>query len=213
MHAEEMEKLRRTVERPFGELMFASVVVIGDGATERALLPPLIRHALQGRAHGVCVVDPGSMLAPEAQAVVKFAKLVGVPWFLFADSDSDGRAAATTLAGGDTARIVWVPAEVADGGRGGATELMLHDFDAALCGRVCTGLGLPAGHDVLAFMTKKKGVLGRLIALELMAAAPDPLPAGHLGHLPAAIGELITKLDGVLPAYAAPVSPSAGARA
>ena len=43
-HREEMEKLKRMVERPFGELLFASIVVVGDGATERALLPVLIRQ-------------------------------------------------------------------------------------------------------------------------------------------------------------------------
>jgi putative ATP-dependent endonuclease of OLD family len=36
MHASEMEKLKRQVERLFGELLLASAIVIGDGATERA---------------------------------------------------------------------------------------------------------------------------------------------------------------------------------
>jgi putative ATP-dependent endonuclease of the OLD family len=209
MHADEMEKLRRMVERPFGELMFASAIVVGDGATERALLPPLIRHVLPGRAHGVCVVDPGSMLTPDAIAVVKFASLVGVPWFLFADSDSDGRAAASTLAGGDASGMVWVPAKVTDGdNKGAATERMLHDFDAELCERACQQIGHRPGEDLLRFMTKKKGVVGRLIALELIDSAPDPLPVGQpLGHLPAAIGELIQKLDAVLPVHLAPVAP------
>lgn len=212
LHAEEMEKLRRMVERPFGELMFASAIVLGDGATERALLPPVIRHALPGRAHGVCVVDPGSMATPHAKAIVKFARLVGVPWFLFADSDSDGRAAATDLADGDASRIVWVPAEATDGNnKGAATERMLYDFSAELCERVCGQIGHRAGEDVLRFMTKKKGVLGRLIALEMIAAADvRSTTSDPLGHLPAAMSDLIRKLDAVLPAYSAPTVPPTG---
>ena len=57
-HTEEMEKLKRLAERPFGEILFASAIVVGDGATERGFLPPVLRHALGAKAHGVCVIDP-----------------------------------------------------------------------------------------------------------------------------------------------------------
>ena len=92
-HFQEIEKLKRLVERPFGELLFASAVVVGDGATERAFLPPVLRHALGVRAHGVCVIDPGSLNAPTTKAVAKCADLVNIPCFLYADSDKSGQQA------------------------------------------------------------------------------------------------------------------------
>ena len=118
MHVEEMEKLKRLVERPFGELLFAGAVVVGDGATERAFLPPVISHALGSRANGVCVIDPGSLGDPLAHAAVKFAKLVGIPWLLFSDSDSPGLHAARRLAEGDESRIVWIPVRHSGFGQG-----------------------------------------------------------------------------------------------
>lgn len=199
-HAESMEKLRRMVERPFGELLFASAIVIGDGATERALLPPLIRHALQGRGHGVCVVDPGSLNSDYAKAIVSFAKLVDVPWFLFCDSDGNGRKAGRELAAGDSSRVVWVPGDAPSGDKGDATERMLHDFDPALCEAACAPLGLQAGDDVFAFMTRTKGTLGALIAMALIARGSFPAKlADQDKHWPPAICELVRRLDAALP--------------
>ncbi len=204
-HHDMMEKLRRMVERPFGELMFASAIVLGDGATERALLPPVLRHALPGRAHGVCVVDPGGMNSPYAEAIVDFADLTGVPWFLFVDSDGPGRAAAAKLADGNADRIVWVPEEATGAAKGEATERMLIDFDADLCERACEKIGHRAGDDLLRFMKGRKGVLGHLIAVELIATAPArPTSGSAYAHVPAAIGTLIAKLDAALPARTIP---------
>ncbi|MEK8228708.1 TOPRIM nucleotidyl transferase/hydrolase domain-containing protein [Oerskovia sp. M15] len=93
-----MEKLKRLAERPFGEILFASAIVVGDGATERGFLPPVLRQALGAKAHGVCVIDPESMSTPTALAVAKFANTVGTPWFIFADSDPAGVAAVKALA-------------------------------------------------------------------------------------------------------------------
>jgi putative ATP-dependent endonuclease of OLD family len=97
LHKQEMEKLRRLVERPFGELLFSSCIVIGDGATERAFLPAALRHALGAKAHGVTVVDPGSLSNDLAAAAVKYAAMTKTPCFIFADSDDDGLDAVSKL--------------------------------------------------------------------------------------------------------------------
>lgn len=97
LHKQEMEKLRRLVERPFGELLFSSCVVIGDGATERAFLPVALRYALGGKSHGITVVDPGSLANELASAAVKFSQMTNTPCFIFADSDEDGVTAVASL--------------------------------------------------------------------------------------------------------------------
>ena len=206
MHVEEMEKLRRLVERPFGELLFASAVVIGDGATERALLPPLVRSALGNRADGICIVDPGSMNSDHAVAVVKCANLIGIPWVLFSDSDTSGVTAARRLVrdhgSGDDSRVIWVPSEPVDGGKSGsATERMFFDFDPELCAAACATIGFePKEFDLLAFMVAHKGVIGRLLAVELLARFPWPSdPQETAEQWPLPLCKLIAKLDEVLP--------------
>lgn len=205
LYVDEMEKIRRLIERPFGELLFASAVVLGDGATERALLPPLIRHALQARAHGVCVVDPAGMASDYAAAIVKFANFIGIPWILFSDSDPAGVGAATKLvndyAGGDQSHIVWVPGAPHESRAGGATEQMFLDFDPDLCTAACSTLGFAVEReDLLSFMKKKKGSLGRLLATELIARHPWPL-GGQVTTAtcwPNALHLLVQKVDQAL---------------
>jgi putative ATP-dependent endonuclease of the OLD family len=204
LHKQEMERLRRLVERPFGELMFASAVVIGDGATERALLPPVIRHALGTRAQGVCVVDPGSLNGDSASTIIKFAELIGIPWFLFSDSDDDGRKAVQKImdAFGDRGadRVVWVPGPPADGQVGAGTEKMLINFDEMLCRRACVSIGYDPNASVMKFMTKNKGVVGRLLATELTNVDDwDGDDDSGNPRWPAPLKEIVKKLDAALP--------------
>lgn len=199
MHVEEMERLKRLIERPFGELLFASAVVVGDGATERALLPPLIRNVLGGLAHGVCVVDPGSMNQPLAGTVIKFAKLVGIPWYLFADRDDQGQQAVTTILAqhGDTddldqSRVVWLH-EVDEV----ATERVMVEFDPAICRAALLHLGRVVEADaadaaLVAELKTMKGSIGAPLAHELIRKYPD-----H-GDWPPPIRTLIGRLERAL---------------
>ena len=191
LYVEEMEKLKRQVERPFGELLFANAIVIGDGATERAFLPVMLRHALGPKADGVTVVDPGSMRHPLAAAVVKFACLVEIPWFLFADSDDDGSAAATELVGryanGKLDHIVWIggapTSQNGQKGRGAkAIEEMVEDWDESLCRDVCLGIRPDlANPDTGRMLRKLKGSIGSHLAYAFAeryhdhATWPEPL--------------------------------------
>jgi len=181
LHTGEMEKLKRLAERPFGEILFSSAIVIGDGATERALLPPLLRHALGTRAHGVCVIDPESMSSPVALAAAKFASLAHIPWFLFADSDPAGVSAVESLAsaggGGGAAGVVWVgqPDEDSDKGVSGAIEAMIVHFDLDLAKEACESVrpDLAPVSDVLSCLRKFKGTIGPTLADLFLDRHPD----------------------------------------
>jgi putative ATP-dependent endonuclease of OLD family len=197
-HAEEMEKLKRLVERPFGEVLFSSAIVIGDGATERSFLPIVIRHALGARAHGVCVIDPESMGSPLAHAAVKFAKLVGIPWLLFCDSDGPGKADGETLvndhAGGDQSHVVWIEAEVGGTVVEGAIERMLVMFDDQLCRDACLEIRaeLDAGQPTLELLTRVKGSVGSALARKLIDQYPE------FSSWPQPLRRLVDRLDQVL---------------
>ncbi len=192
LYVEEMEKLKRQVERPFGELLFASAIVIGDGATERAFLPVMIRHALGVKADGITIVDPESLRGPLARAVVKFACLVDIPWFLFADSDSDGDAAANelinTYADGEADRIIWIK------GRGApATEKMLMIWDDALCREVCLGIrGDRANEDTLELLKATKGSAGSSLGYAFIRRYPDR------ADWPQPLDQLIQRLEAAI---------------
>ncbi|MCY4663291.1 MAG: AAA family ATPase [Acidimicrobiaceae bacterium] len=201
LHLEEMEKLRRTVERPFGELVFASAVVLGDGATERALIPPLVRHCFRSRAQGLCVVDPGSMASGLAAAVLKFSNLVGLPWLLFADGDQAGRLAVESLVRdygyGRTDCVVWV-GDADDDARGEATEKMMMKSHPNVCLLACQQLGHDGSGDdrsLLKFMKDHKGAMGSLLAAELIRQHPWQTDSAQW---PEPLRELIERLDTIL---------------
>ncbi len=197
-HTEEMEKLKRLAERPFGEILFASAIVVGDGATERGFLPPVLRHALGAKAHGVCVIDPESMATQAARAVAKFANAVGVPWFIFADSDPAGVAAVEALAttGTSPATVIWVgkPDSAAAKGVSGAIEAMIVDFDEDVgrtaCERVRPDLAPVA--NVLSTMKDLKGSIGQTLADVLLERYEDSTT------WPSPVQELIQAIDGAL---------------
>ena len=197
-HAEEMEKLKRLVERPFGEVLFSSAIVIGDGATERSFLPIVIRHALGARAHGVCVIDPESMGSPLAHAAVKFAKLAGIPWLLVCDSDGVGRADGATLvndhAGGDQSHIVWIEAEAGNTLVEGAIERMLVTFDDQMCRDACLEIraDLDTGQSTLELLTRVKGSVGSGLARRLIDKYPDT------ASWPQPLRTLVDRLDKLL---------------
>ena len=197
-HAEEMEKLKRLVERPFGEVLFSSAIVIGDGATERSFLPVVIRHALGAAAHGVCVIDPESMGSPVAHAAVKFAKLLGVPWLLFSDSDGPGKLDAKNLVndhgGGDQSHIVWIVGEQGGAVVEGAIERMLVSFNDQLCRDACLEVrpDLDQGKSTLELLTRVKGSVGSALARRLIEQYSNRLT------WPQPLQKLVTRLDSLL---------------
>ena len=71
--------------------------MLGDGATERAFLPPVLREALGPLAHGISVVDSVGMNDQIVRSVIKFARHVEVPLVVFADADQAGVAKIANL--------------------------------------------------------------------------------------------------------------------
>lgn len=201
-HVAEMEKLKRLVERPFGELLFASAVVIGDGATERAFLPPVIRHALGHRAHGVCVIDPGNLGSDLAHAAVKFAMLIQIPWLLFSDSDPQGRGDAERLvnnyADGDKSHIVWIEGDnLNNKGTHGAIEHMMIYFDEDLCRRACMMVrpSQDTNNDTQVLLQSLKGSVGSILARHLIETHRD------VETWPSSLQALISRLESLLESH------------
>lgn len=186
-----MDRLKRQAERPFGEMLFASGLIVGDGATERAMLPPLLRFALGPRAAGICVVDPESM--SQAGAPVSLAELIGIPWLLYADGDSAGTVhaeAVCTRFSRPTSEIVWVTRE--DGVRCAAEEMML-TFDATVLTAVCAQL--PPGQSNQKQLRDAKALAGTLFAAALLDVRGDRARVLATGYWPAPIQELLRRVQ------------------
>lgn len=193
-YVEEMEKLKRLVERPFGELVFSNLLVLGDGATERAFLPIVLRHALGAQAHGICVLDPQSINGTLSRAAVKFANLVKIPWVLFCDTDEQGEQGSNALirdfGGGDRSKLVNITGNVGGAGPVSAIESMLIGFDEELCKAACLEVRPDLDRDSTAIdmMTKLKGSVGSAVALGLVAKYPT------VNEWPEPLQELVTRL-------------------
>ncbi|MDE0161952.1 MAG: hypothetical protein OXL98_09470 [Acidimicrobiaceae bacterium] len=178
-----MEKLKRLVERPFGELLFAHAVVIGDGATERAFLPPILREAVGSRAHGISVIDSEGMNDTLVQAVIKFARHAQLPVVVFADSDTAGADRVRSLASqgllDESAEVVWVgepgtTSSCSKPGRSIAIERMLIDAAPEACMAACEAMGTPATDigSLLSTMKDLKGTVGATLAREFLLRHP-----------------------------------------
>lgn len=200
-HIAEMDKLKRLAERPFGEILFSSAIVLGDGATERALLPPLLRHALGARAHGLCVIDPESLKSDVAKAAVKFAEITNLPWFAIADSDDAGHNDVKDLMSYSSRQqadtIIWNGKSdpTALNGRSGATEAMIVEFDSQLAKDACEFVrpDMAPVTNTVKSMSKLKGSIGVTLAGMMIQRHPDPT------KWPAPLQDLVSKLSAVLP--------------
>lgn len=178
----EMEKLKRLVERPFGDLLFARAIVIGDGATERAFLPPLLRNALGPLAHGVSVVDSGGIHSPLTSAVIRFAQCYDIPYLILADNDSEGRKNIEKLEKElelPPDRVIWLRTSEEKGTKKNmstkvAIERMLIEFDLKMCQKVCKQFGLSCNDKSTTFASMKvaKGYIGSFLAKEFVKCYP-----------------------------------------
>lgn len=178
--ASETEKLKRLVERPFGELLFARAVVIGDGATERAFLPVVLRDALGPLAHGISVIDSAGMTPDLVLAVIKFARHVGIPLVVFADADEAGEGDVQSLLNDGRMKqseVAWSGSPDPKGAspeRGGAIERMMIDTDREACIAACAALNreVNAKENLLGTMKGLKGSIGLVLAEEFVDRRP-----------------------------------------
>lgn len=181
LYAAEMEKLKRQVERPFGDLLFARAIVVGDGSTERAFLPLVLRDALGPLAHGISVVDSAGMDAPLVKAIIKFARHADIPIIVFADQDSAGTNAVKRLVKeklvNDRKEVVWSGATSTDqtsSKHSAAIEMMILNASPSACEAACETLGnpVPDRGRLLPTMKKLKGSIGAVLAQEFVSRHP-----------------------------------------
>ena len=175
LHTQEMTKIQRLVERPFGELLFASSIVMGDGATERAFLPPALRYAMGHRSHGVAVIDPGSLGGDLANAVAKFAAMASMPCIIYADGDNAGIDAIGVLRETNPKiDVVWINGIGEDGNpNDGAIEAMLLDFDEQMCLEAGRRVRPDMPGDAAKLLKSLKGSSGSALARALIERHPD----------------------------------------
>ena len=131
--------------------------------------------------------------------MIKFAELVGIPWYLFADGDDPGRRAVASIFSRhpDTdslgqSHVVW-----ADEKSDGATERLMVNFDPEVCRAAllllaCELADDATDSDLLTALKATKGSVGAPLAHELLRKYHDhvdwPLP----------IRTLISRLEGAL---------------
>ena len=187
--AKKLAVFRRYVSRPLGELFFARMVVLVDGAAERITLPellgPLLGRDIAGL--GVTILD---MEGPSKEWVRKVVDgldaLGGIPWVAFVDNDSDGLAAIDGCIGSDGIPLSASHPQVVvsgnkqleqlllDAGYGPEIEMVANEYSPRLppdpdCGQPrLAPYGPSVDAEYLAFLKNSKGWAGELIACEAM---------------------------------------------
>lgn len=185
----EWEKIRKYIERPFGEVLFAGQLVLGDGASERSFLPHLLSAALGSAAGDICVVDPGSM--SQAAPLVKYAEAAGIPCILFVDCDKQGRNDQSKLP--ESAIRIWA---TGDENVDGTLEEVLVELSEAWVLEQCERLLPAVTGTALERLKQLKGTYGGPIGRAFVDRFPDEAgwPRG-LQHLVNALRESLDPTD------------------
>ncbi|MCY4435763.1 MAG: AAA family ATPase [Chloroflexi bacterium] len=187
--AKKLAVFRRYISRPLGELFFARMVVLVDGAAERITLPellgPLLGRDIAGL--GLTILD---MESPSREWVKKVVEgldaLGGIPWIAFVDNDSDGLHAIDGCIGSDGTPLSTSHSQVVvsgnkqleqlllDAGYGPEIEMVANKYSPRLSPDPASDQPrlAPYGPSMdamyLAFLKKSKGWAGELIAREAM---------------------------------------------
>lgn len=90
-------KAQRLVERSQGRVLFARLVILGDGNTEYASLPVFARAHWNTSpdSRGITFVDPESLNS--SAPLIRVLEDFGIPWLLFVDADTAGCKALSTI--------------------------------------------------------------------------------------------------------------------
>ena len=208
--AKKLAVFRRYISRPLGELFFARMVVLVDGAAERITLPvflsPLLGRDIAGV--GVTILD---MEGPSKEWVGKVVEaldaLGGIPWIAFVDNDSTGLEAIQGSLGSDGISLSASHPQVVisgnkqleqlllDAGYGPEIEMVANEYEPRLPPAPNSGqprlppFGPSVETEYLAFLKNSKGWSGELIAREAM----------RLGKaVPTAVVELAARIRATL---------------
>ena len=208
---EDQIKTRRLIARSYGQVLFARLVVVGDGTTERAALPVFARAywATEPEGLGVTFVDPGSLAA--AKGLVKVLEDLGIPWLVFVDDDDAGHNALRTMSrlvkrtlDRESKEVVMLP----DG-----ADFERYLLDEGLQAAIKQGIRGFYGADALArfsqrpknralggdailekFLDDNKGTYGAAVA-EAIVAATD---GNGRPTIPERVAELLKRADRIL---------------
>ena len=187
--AKKLAVFRRYISRPLGELFFARMVVLVDGAAERITLPvllgPLLGRDIAGV--GVTILDMEGQSKEWVRKVVDgLDALGGVPWIVFADNDSDGLGAIEGCVGSDGILLSASHMQVVvsgnkqleqlllDAGYGPEIESVANEYAPRLPPDPNSGqprlppYGPSVEAEYMAFLKNSKGWAGELIAREAM---------------------------------------------
>lgn len=159
----DLEKFRRFFGRPFAELFFARLAILGDGAAERNALPWLIAMDLGGdpAGYGISFVDCKSMGdATSINPLLRVFDELEIPWICLADNDQAGCEALGRLKDPRTGEAL------CDGhdnvvlltGTKQLEQLLIDADYRSEIGAVAAEAGFPAGDDkeLLSFLTANK---------------------------------------------------------
>ncbi len=211
MFEDERIKLQRLAERPYGQVLFSRLVIIGEGATERAALPVFARAhwGIDASGRGVTLVDAGSLgnVAP----LIGLLENLGIPWLVLADGDKGGRdgikAIKRRLKGSATHiadRVVRLP-----DGQDFEEYLVSQGFQSAIKQGIADLYGEEALADfvtssrmstvdegalLIKFLSKKKGTYGAAVAEAIVSTQNDM--EGPL--IPERIADLLNRADRLL---------------
>jgi len=208
-----MEQFRRFFGRPFGEMFFARLAVLGDGVTERNALPILVGLALRidPAALGVTFIDSKSMSNHrQLNPILSALHELRIPWLCYADNDTAGIEALTKLVDPSTGNPLAVghPNVVLVQGTK-QIEQMLIDADYRVeITQLASDVGQQADTDPLRrqFLAAQKGWAAEVVALKAKAAG-KPAPQ-QLSPLIEAI-RIKLGMPTPAPTVAAPSTPAA----
>ncbi|MCY4618407.1 MAG: AAA family ATPase [Chloroflexi bacterium] len=126
--ARKVAVFRRFISRPLGELFFARLVILVDGAAERATIPvlldPLLGRDVSGL--GVTLLDmQGQSQEWLRKVIAALEELGGIPWVAFVDNDSDGLNSIKGCVGSDGVPLSEAHPQVVMSGKKQLEQLLL----------------------------------------------------------------------------------------
>ena len=208
---EEQIKTRRLLDRSYGQVFFARLIIIGDGTTEHAALPVFARAhwGAEPESVGVTFVDPGSLGA--ANLLIKALEALGIPWLILVDGDKGGYGALRAISNQisrtldqDSQEVVILP----DG-----TDFERYLIDGGFQAGIRRGIADLYGADALArfsnrhkhmsrsedeilekFLDKNKGTYGAAVAEAIVTTTN----VNGEPTIPERIAELLNRADPIL---------------
>lgn len=167
--AKKLAQFRRFIERPFGEIFFARLIVFVDGTSERNALPILLRPLLGGDVGGLGVsfIDCQSMVDDQRlQRLVDALHGMEIPWLMYVDNDQAGLDALGRIVDPASRQpLTSADPRVVSSGHKQIEQLLLdagyHDVIEAVAADADQPI---VGSDHLPFLTRNKGWAAEAVA-------------------------------------------------